>query len=304
MIKVGYLVSYDYSYLYLSINRIYDFVDKIYIAIDKDRLTWAGNKFEIPNSFFEKIKEIDYLKKIIFYKDKFYVLELTPMECETRERNLLLKKMGRGWLIQLDSDEYVVNIKELINYLKKHRYLNLICSLTPVVFQGTWITLFKQTKSGFLYIGGKEPFPLITNYPKVEDGRYNRKIVNFDSEIEVVHQSWARSEEEIMTKIQNWGHKNDFDTLHFFSFWKNLDEQNYKKVNNFHPLKDTNWSKLNYIESKESENFIDYYNNISKESYHYLNPFLYIYLLIKIKTNTFKNYIITFAMLLKNLMFK
>lgn len=36
-IKVGYVVSYDFDLLLLSINQLYKKVDRIYIAIDKEK---------------------------------------------------------------------------------------------------------------------------------------------------------------------------------------------------------------------------------------------------------------------------
>ena len=64
MIKVGYLVSYDYNMLLTSINQLYNFVDRIYIAIDKDRKTWSGNNFELPQSFFDEINLYDSKKTL------------------------------------------------------------------------------------------------------------------------------------------------------------------------------------------------------------------------------------------------
>ena len=50
MIKVSYLVSYDYYMLLTSIKQLYQHVDKIIIAVDKDFKTWSGNTFEISDS--------------------------------------------------------------------------------------------------------------------------------------------------------------------------------------------------------------------------------------------------------------
>ena len=48
MIKVSYLVSYDYYMLLTSIKQLYEHVDEIVISVDKDFKTWSGNSFEIP----------------------------------------------------------------------------------------------------------------------------------------------------------------------------------------------------------------------------------------------------------------
>jgi hypothetical protein len=68
--------------------------DKIVVAIDLDRKTWSGNTFlKYLNLFFE-IKEILISKQNRFYFDVFYLPELTPMENESRERNMALSKLG------------------------------------------------------------------------------------------------------------------------------------------------------------------------------------------------------------------
>ena len=256
MIKVGYLTSYDYYMLLTSINQLYNEVDKIYVAIDNDRKTWSGSNFELPQSFFDEINEFDKLSKIEFYFDNFYISDLSPMNCETRERNLLLKKMGKGWLIQLDVDEYVYDFKVLSKYLKKHWYLNLFPKLTPVVFRGILVTLFRELSDGYLYIENNERFSFVTNYPHYEITRNNRSISNHMCDVKVIHQSWARSEEQIQLKIKNWGHRDDFDTQKYFNFWKNLNSSNYQNYKNIHPMNPIIWDELHYLPAKSIDEFI------------------------------------------------
>lgn len=260
MIKVGYILSYDYDLIFTSINQIYEEADKIFIAIDVNNKTWSGNDYKLPSSFFENIELLDYKNKIQIYEDNFYISELTPIECETRERNLLLKKMGRGWLIQLDVDEYIYDFKTLTNYLNKYWYLTLFPKYTPIVFKGKLITLFKQTKEGFLYIDNHEKFPFITNLNKYEFTRYITKVRNHFINVNVVHQSWARTDDEIQTKIKNWGHRDDFNTQHYFEFWKNISSSNYMNYNNIHPIQPEVWNKLHFLPSKSIDEFINKYS--------------------------------------------
>ena len=140
-IKVGYLISYDYELLFTSLKELYDYVDVIYLAIDENRKTWSGNYFVIPEVFFENINRIDVKKKIHIYEDDFYMPNLTPLECETKERNMLLKKMGKGWLMQLDVDEYIYDFKYISKYLKKYWYLTIFPKITPIIFRGKWVLL-------------------------------------------------------------------------------------------------------------------------------------------------------------------
>jgi hypothetical protein len=269
MIKVSYLVSYDYSMLLTSIKQLYNYVDKIVVAIDVDRKTWSGNTYEIPESFFIRVKKFDIHNKIEFYFDVFYLPELTPMENETRERNMALSKLGWGWKIQLDVDEYVYDFKTIAAYLKKYWYLLLLPKLTPICLNGKLTTLYRQLPEGYLFIQNNEQFPFITNQNDNTHTRRNNRIRNFQTNINVVHQSWARSETEILIKIENWGHRDDFDTMKYFEFWNSLSIFNYKMHKNIHPLNPEVWNELYFLESNNIDEFI---NKFSDKNIQILSP--------------------------------
>ena len=256
MISVSYLVSYDYDLLLTSIKQLYDDVDKIVLAIDNESKTWSGNTFKIPDSFFEEVKLFDKKDKIQFYFDQFYLPDLTPTECESRERNMVLKKLGKGWKIQLDVDEYIYDFKKITKYLNKYWYLNLFPKLTPICFQGNLITLFRELPDGYLYIDNEEKFPFITNQTTNTHTRRNNKIKNHFSNIKVIHQSWARSEEQVHLKIKNWGHRDDFDTEIYFQFWKGLNSSNYKEFKDIHPITPKVWNVLEFMPSNSIDDFI------------------------------------------------
>lgn len=264
-IKVGYLLSYDYNMFFTSVTQVYDYVDAIFVAIDKNYMTWSGNSFTIEDSFFEKVKLFDVQNKIEFYFEDFYVPELSPIECDIRERNMLLKKMGSGWLIQLDVDEYLYDFKKVRKFLKQHWYLNIFPKLTPIVFKGILITLFKKLPDGYLFIENNERFSFITNCRKYDGVRTNYSVSNHLMNAKVIHQSWARSEEEMFFKISNWGHRDDFDTQKYFDFWKNLDFTNYKNYKNIHPLRPELWNELHYIPSSSIDDFIKTYSEKNKQ---------------------------------------
>ena len=264
-IKVGYLISYDYKMFFTSVKHLYNYVDKIYIAIDKEFKTWSGNTVEIPKSFFDDVKKYDKKNKIEFYFEDFYIDKLTPIECETRERNMLLKKMGTGWLIQLDVDEYVYDFKTISAYLNKYWYLTIFPKLTPLILRGKWLTLYRQLPSGYLYIENKERFSFITNQSNYSYTRNNSNIKNHYTNIDVIHQSWARNENEIQLKIQNWGHRNDFNTQEYFNFWKGLNIDNYKKHKNIHPIVPEVWGELNYLPAVTIDDFVLKYKENRKQ---------------------------------------
>ncbi|TRX13476.1 hypothetical protein [Flavobacterium gawalongense] len=269
-INVSYLLSYDYGLFITSVKQLYDHVDKIVVAIDSERKTWSGNIFQIPESFFEEVKRFDIKNKIEFYFDIFYLPELSPIECDTRERNLVSKKMGKGWLIQIDVDEYVYDFKKIVKYLKCHWYLLIFPKLTPIVFRAKWITLFKQLPQGFLYIDNNETFPLITNIPYYDYCRENKKNRNHQTFLAVIHQSWARSDDEILMKMKNWGHRDDFDIIKYYEFWKSINLENYKNYKNFHPVAPEVWNELHFLKSNSIDDFIEKYASHNFQNLFYI----------------------------------
>lgn len=258
IIKLGYLLSYDYEYIFNSLSLVYDYADVIYICFDKDSKTWTGQKLEIPENIFSKIKSLDIQNKISFYSDSFYIPNTPPIDLETRQRNMLAEKMGKGgWHIQIDSDEYPLYFKELCSFLRKHKYLLRNPHKTPANFFVKFITLFRKTENGFLAVTPyQEPCFLITNLPDYFNARYPKNPVTYHIDSYIIHQSWARDEDEIYTKIKNWGHTNDFDVDTFYSEWKDVSLDNYSKLENFHPLNPEDWQSLEFIEAKNIDDLI------------------------------------------------
>lgn len=253
MIKVGFLVSYDFKYLYKSIPLVYDASDLIVLAVDKDRLTWSGNPLYIDPLFFEWVKEFDTLNKIVIYEDTFYIPQNSPAENDTRERNLLAKAMGEGgWHIQIDSDEYFNDFKGFVSFLNEKKQFLKNPEKHPIEIHVQWITLFKKVEGGFLYIKDSlDAVEVATNYPKYKYMRATRHSKKIITKFILLHQSWARDDDEIYTKITNWSHRDDSDNVAFFEFWKNINLSNYKEITNFHENDPTKWKALEFISEEE-----------------------------------------------------
>ncbi len=245
-IKIGILLAYDYEMMYVSLPLVYQHSDKIVLSLDKNRKTYKGNSFQIPQTFFEWIKKIDTRNIISIYEDDFAKTELTPMECEVRQRNMTAEQMGKGgWHIQLDVDEYFVDFAGFVAQL--HRFEKQLKPTDSVTVFANWITLFKKLPQGYLYTefyNGYELCHIATNYPVYEYGRANSKNKTLCADNFILHDSWARDEEQLYLKLKNWSHSNDFDVDAFFERWKNLHIDNYSYVQNFHPITPHLWEKL------------------------------------------------------------
>lgn len=244
LIKVSYCVAYDWELLRTSIPRIYKEADVICISYDKNLLSWSGNTFTWDEKLFQQmIEELDPAKKIVIYKDTFYNPQLQPMQNEVAQRNKIAAFLGLdGWHIQLDTDEFFLNFDKFVAYLKEFqsgRKVNICCPM---------INLYKQIPEGILWIKPSafneiEYFPIATQYPSYEYGRRNGNF-NVLTNFPILHQSWARQEQEIWEKLNNWGHAKDFDVAKYFNFWKEANAENYTSYKNFHHLHPHTWPAL------------------------------------------------------------
>ena len=260
-IKIGFCVAYDWEFLKVSLPLVYPFADKICLSLDKDRTSWTKQKFVFDDaSFFAFVKNVDSKGIIDVYEDNFHQEDLSPMQNEVRQRKLIASRLGNGgWHLQLDTDEYFVDFGGFVAYLKSYyskREVNITCP---------WYTMYKQVKNGCLFISENnkelEYIPIATRYPHYEFGRRNGYF-NIKTPFVILHQSWARSEQEILQKINNWGHKEDFDVQQYFLRWKTLDESNFKEYKNFHPIHPEIWSELEYREGKDLHTIIANLKNV------------------------------------------
>lgn len=257
IIKVGFLISYDYDLLKQSLPMIYPYADEIFLAIDKDRKTWKGNAYQLPEIFFEWIREIDADNKIRIYEESFYLPNFSPIFLETRERNLLARYMGEsGWHIQIDADEYFLNFKEFVDNLKGLK------DCSPTIIYAEWVIIFKQDTTGIYYVNPSELFPVATNYPfYIYARKISQEAIKLKMNVKVIHQSWGRNEAELKFKLKNWGHADDIDWESYLYFWRSVNKDNYKEVKNFHPLSPSLWSDLKYV------GFEKFYFDISDENF-------------------------------------
>jgi hypothetical protein len=114
--------------------------------------------------------------------------------------------------------------------------------------------MYKQVKNGCLFISENEQelefIPIATRYPHYEFGRRNGYF-NIKTPFVILHQSWARSEQEILQKISNWGHKEDFDVMQYYQRWQTLNETNFGAYQNFHPIHPEIWKQLEFREGQD-----------------------------------------------------
>jgi len=260
-IQVGFLVSYDYELLKNAIPPVYNESDTIFLAVDKNRKTWKGEVFSIDPLFFEWVKNFDTDKKIVIYEEDFYQPQLTAMECEVRERKMLANEMGIGnWIIQLDADEYFIDFKSFVAYLKSQNHFLKHPEKHPVQISPFLINLYKRLENGILYVDEASKVMAVTNYPDYKFGRNTRARIIYHDSI-ILHECLSRTKEELIQKFSNWGHDVDVNIDSFIKKWEAVNDKNYHTMSDFFYLEPHKWKTLQFI---KADTFSDIFTNIEK----------------------------------------
>ena len=159
---------------------------------------------------------------------------------------MLAQHMGEGgWHLQIDADEYFVDFENLVEFLRRldEKASHINCVSMHV------LTLYKKLPAGYLAVKNGGTLQFATTRPQYSLARMIEHPVNILYPQKVVHDSWARTEQDLWTKLKNWGHNSDFNIDEYFRFWKWINEENYIHVQDFHPLAPKVWHELDYIEA-------------------------------------------------------
>ncbi|WP_194767841.1 hypothetical protein [Tamlana sp. I1] len=271
-IQVGFLVSYDYQLLKNAIPLVYSEADTIFLAVDINRKTWNGASIDISEDFFTWIKAFDTEHKIQLFEESFYVPELSTMACEVRERKMLAEKMGVGnWIIQLDADEYFINFKRFVDFLKSKNHYLVNPEKHKIQIQPFHVSLYKKTENGYLYVNEATKTVVATNYPDYKIGRKTRgKVVYFNALI--LHECLARDRKDLVQKLTNWGHNEEVDLEGFMKKWDAVNETNYKDFENFFFLEPEKWKHLDFVKGKNFKKLFENFRN-EKEKALYKSDF-------------------------------
>ena len=238
-------VAYDYKYLPPVIKSLYSIADEIILGLDQDRISWSRNPYEFDTAKFQSMtRELDPEGKIRVVEGDFHS-RTYPMDNDTYERNYLSLKCKKGnWIIQIDSDEILLNPEEFKDWIDSGKGSGVILA--------NWILVYKKIGDELLVVDREKHYHAVGT--RLQGGyigaRYtgqNQKV----SPLRLLHFSYGRTPEEMWVKLKNWGHSQDFDTDKYFEFWKNVGLDNYSELKNIHPMEGSAWPSLKRMKEPE-----------------------------------------------------
>jgi hypothetical protein len=267
VIAIGFLVAYDYDMLRVSLPRVYNEATKIVLAVDRQRLTYTGKAFSIDPSFYQWLQSFDTQSKVEWLEGDFFNPNLTPMQNEIAERNVLLARMQPAdWYIQLDVDEYFVDFAGFVHYLRN------LQATGPTTVSVQWKTIYKQDSRGYYIITGHtERVGVATNRPLNLAARHHPENVEIAAPYNMVHHSWGRTEAQVRQKIFNWSHAGDFEPEKFLRRWRSCNRLTWRLYKNFHPIHPWIWTYLQYVPATSQDLLLDKLSSfLEKEANHTL----------------------------------
>lgn len=241
MLSFVTLVAYDFRLSFEAIKSYYPIADEIILGIDRDRVSFSNNVFPFDSEdFYRGIDEIDQDKKINIVEENFHSYA-NPLMNEHFER-LTLTSMTKqdNWVIQIDSDEVLINPFEFRNWIEKAPDYNGI--------KAKWVTVYKRFGDDYLIINEEGGFiPVGTK----DRSKYvsNREVAQpyLISPLVLLHHAYGRSREEVELKIKNWGHSQDIDVKNMLATWDYANLDTYSEIHNFHPLHPPWWKSLQHV---------------------------------------------------------
>lgn len=237
-------IAYDFRFATSAIKSYYHIADEIILGVDQDFLSWS----KIPYPSIDKqiglfLECHDPEKKINVIYGDFHSYP-TPLENDTAERTQLSLycRNWDNWVVQIDSDEILMNPDVFKAWIERVKP-NGLC-------------IYARLINVFKVFGPRDALVVDppTEWAAVATrlhGEYERcrqtKQDCVMSPLNLLHYSWGRRPEELLQKLQNWGHSDNRDWQEYLDFWQSVTLENYEDVKDFHPLTKGKWKKLNHI---------------------------------------------------------
>jgi hypothetical protein len=256
------LISYDANYLPESIGSYYNYVDEIVLGLDKDRISWSGNKFSFNEAeLWSQLKKIDYANKITIVEENFHRSK-TPIENDTHERNYLKSKCEYDWVFSFDADEVLVNAREFFI-----DFCPIVQDYKHIELMFTWYLLYKQVEGGYLIIADENREHLFKK--DIQGFTADRDLHTFTycrwtnskhkvlSPLAIKHYSFCRSQEELSKKINNFGHSAESKQDPFYEVQKQINKQNYTSLRNFKTHgSGAQWPALKFVSTQDVDKYL------------------------------------------------
>ena len=256
------LISYDAHMLPSSRRSYYNDVDEIVLGLDENRISWSQNSFVFDEKkLWSELKNIDVDNKIVIIEDNFH-RSSAPIENDTHERNFLKHNCSTDWIFSFDADEILINPKEFFE-----DFCPIVQQYDDIELMFTWFLMYKSTNAGQLVISDEtrkhifkkdiQGFSAHRDLQTFTYCRWTNSQKKILSPLAIKHYSFSRSDSELKTKINNFGHSAESKQDPFYTTRQLVNEQNYKELLNFKTSgMGAQWPTLKLIPEEQLDAFL------------------------------------------------
>lgn len=234
-------LAYDYRMAWAAIRSYYAVADEIVLGLDRDRVSWNGKPFAFDEGDFRRgLAEADPEGKVTLVEGDFHS-QATPLANDTHERNVLSLRCRPGhWVVQIDSDERLLNGPEFRAWLLGRRW--------PWRVMGRWIVVFKRFGDDYLVAENDGAWISVANRVRgSHTGCREHPGWRRRSPLRLLHFSMGRDEADLREKLAHWSHARDFDTAAYLELWKSVTVDNHRDFRDVHPLNGPEWPSLRLV---------------------------------------------------------
>lgn len=241
----AYVLAADPAWIEESISSYYDLVDTIVVSYDADGRSWAGTELD-PSEAIERARSVDRDGKMVLAPGHHALVHPDLLECDTRQRSAALARAGEGadWVLQIDTDEVVVDPDALMEAIEEADARGFDAVEYPMryLYQHVRDDLYLERCRRFGRVATGYPGPVAvragaellhcrqgpTSVYRVDLRARNTDPVHprnapvhrvVPDASAIFHYTWVRSHEDMHTKTSSWGHANDRDWGHEIELW-------------------------------------------------------------------------------------
>ncbi len=265
----AYVLVGDPSFLVASLSSYYDQVDRIVLSYDETSTSWTGKSLLVEECL-RLVKEVDVEGKCVHAPGPWADGDEHPLVKETRQRQAALDQASDGadWVLQLDTDEVMLNPRVFLGSLRTAdatgadglhyparwlysrvapgRYLEASSRFGRprasypgplAVRAGTRLTHARQADVPLYRV---DLSPWNTDPAHVHSVSVHEVVTPDDA---VLHFSWVRADETMRRKFGWSGHAEDYSRPEVYRHWVDRSRHPWRTALTS-PLRGTDWFRV------------------------------------------------------------
>lgn len=233
------LAAYDWRLLPTSIGAYYEHAAEILVGLDGQRLTWAGQPFELDRAVLEAtLMAIDPERKIHIVEANYCHHGRTPMQNDCAEREYLAACAREDWVVEVDADELLDDVPALFTAM----------AAAPDGYQvfGTWRDIWKVIGSHALVVRSSDNLCALATRSRHRNYARQTGERAWIATTTVEHLTLGRSDTEVAQKLTGWSHATQVRPR-FLDLWRAATLENYEALRNVHPFRPARWPALEAV---------------------------------------------------------